>query len=56
MLWDAIERAARSDIAVYALVVDAKDEQAKKFYLHHGFISFDSVPMTLILPLPKPSH
>jgi GNAT superfamily N-acetyltransferase len=26
LLWDAVERARRSEVAVYALVVDAKDE------------------------------
>lgn len=53
LLWDAVERASRSDVAVYALVVDAKDEQAESFYLHHGFVAFSSAPRTLILPLPK---
>jgi ribosomal protein S18 acetylase RimI-like enzyme len=51
LLWDAIQRSARSEIAVFALVVDAKDHQAKAFYLHHGFISFKSQPKHLILPL-----
>jgi ribosomal protein S18 acetylase RimI-like enzyme len=53
LLWDAVERARRSEVAVYALVVDAKDEQAKSFYLHHGFVPFGDAPGTLILPLPK---
>jgi GNAT superfamily N-acetyltransferase len=56
LLWDAVERSDRSDIAVYALVVDAKDEQAERFYLHHGFVSFPSAPGNLILPLPKPGN
>jgi GNAT superfamily N-acetyltransferase len=51
LLWDAVERAARSEIAVYALVVDAKDEQAERFYLHHGFVALGSTPGKLILPL-----
>jgi GNAT superfamily N-acetyltransferase len=51
LLWDAVDRAARSDVAVYALVVDAKDEEAEKFYQHHGFAAFGSAPGTLILPL-----
>src|SRR6185436_20911918 len=37
LLWDAAQRAARSEIAVFALVVDAKDESAVRFYRHHGF-------------------
>jgi GNAT superfamily N-acetyltransferase len=51
LLWDAVERAARSEVAVYALVVDAKDEQAERFYRHHGFVAFGGPPGTLILPL-----
>ena len=53
LLWDAVERARRSEVAVYALVVDAKDEQAESFYLRHGFVRFGETPGSLILPLPK---
>jgi len=53
LLWDAVERAGRSEVAVYALVVDAKDEQAERFYLHLGFGAFCDIPRALILPLPK---
>ncbi len=53
LLWDAIERSLRSEIAVFALVVDAKDDQAAAFYLHHGFVSFATKPMQLVLPLTK---
>jgi GNAT superfamily N-acetyltransferase len=53
LLWDAVDRASRSEVAVYALVVDAKDEQAESFYLHHGFVAFGKTSRTLILPLPK---
>ena len=53
LLWDAVERASRSDVAVYALVVDAKDEQAQSFYLHHGFVALPHASRTLVLPLPK---
>lgn len=51
LLWDALERAARSEIAVFALAVDAKNAQAESFYRHHGFVSFGSIPRQLILPL-----
>ncbi len=51
LLWDAITRATRSEIAVFALVVDAKDEQAEAFYCHHGFVAFGSLPRQLVLPL-----
>jgi predicted GNAT family N-acyltransferase len=51
LLWDAVDRAARSEVAAYALVVDAKDEQAEAFYRHHGFAAYGSAPGKLILPL-----
>ena len=51
LLWDAVMRAHRSEVAVFALVVDAKDDQAAAFYRHHGFVAFDSLPNRLILPL-----
>jgi len=44
-------RALRSEVAVYALVVDAKDDQAVRFYRHHGFTTFGSLPRQLVLPL-----
>jgi hypothetical protein len=31
--------------------VDAKDENAKQFYEHYGFIAFSDEPMTLYLGL-----
>jgi ribosomal protein S18 acetylase RimI-like enzyme len=51
LLWDAAARTARSELAVFALVVDAKDAPAEAFYRHHGFLSFGSLPNQLILPL-----
>lgn len=51
MLWDAVTRAARSEVAVFALVVDAKNERAEAFYRHQGFVPFGPVPRQLILPL-----
>lgn len=51
LLWDALMRSARSEIAVFALIVDAKNDQAEAFYRHHGFVSFGSTPRQLILPL-----
>ena len=46
---DAARRAAMSDPAIYALVVDAKDEPAVTFYEHLGFRRFVSRPMSLYL-------
>lgn len=51
LLWDALMRAARSEIAVFAMVVDAKNEDAVNFYRHHGFVTFGSLPNQMILPL-----
>jgi ribosomal protein S18 acetylase RimI-like enzyme len=51
LLWDALLRAARSEVAVFALVVDAKDSTAENFYRHHGFVDFGSLPHQLIFPL-----
>ncbi len=51
LLWDAIQRSLRSEIAVFALIVDAKDDQAEEFYEHHGFVRFVSRPRQLFLPL-----
>jgi GNAT superfamily N-acetyltransferase len=49
----AIDRClkARSDVAAYALIVDAKDENAKQFYERYGFAVLVSAPMTLYLGL-----
>jgi ribosomal protein S18 acetylase RimI-like enzyme len=52
LLADALHRSARSEIAAYALMVDAKDEAAVAFYRHHGFIALLDSPRTLFLPLP----
>lgn len=51
LLADALDRAARSEIAAFALMVDAKDEAAVAFYQHHGFIALPELPLTLFLPL-----
>ena len=51
LLADALDRAARSEIAAFALMVDAKDEAAAAFYRHHGFMALPDSPLTLFLPL-----
>jgi ribosomal protein S18 acetylase RimI-like enzyme len=50
-LADALTRALSSDIAAFALIVDAKDDVAAAFYRHHGFIAFGDNPHALFLPL-----
>jgi GNAT superfamily N-acetyltransferase len=51
LLADAASRALSADVAAFALLVDAKDDEAVSFYKHHGFEQFDSQPRTLFLPL-----
>ena len=51
LLADALDRAVRSEIAAFALMVDAKYEAAAAFYRHHGFIALSDSPLTLFLPL-----
>jgi ribosomal protein S18 acetylase RimI-like enzyme len=51
MLADALQRSLNAEIAAYALVVDAKDEQAAAFYRHHGFVALTDDPLALFLPL-----
>ncbi|MCX8566013.1 MAG: Acetyltransferase (GNAT) domain-containing protein [Glomeribacter sp. 1016415] len=53
LLGCAVERCleAKKHVAAYALVVDAKGEDAKFFYEHYGFISCRDNPMTLYLSL-----
>ena len=51
LLADALMRAARSEIAAHALIVDAKDEAALAFYRHHSFIALPDAPLTVFLPL-----
>jgi ribosomal protein S18 acetylase RimI-like enzyme len=50
MIVDAIGRAIRA-AAIFALIVDAKDEIALAFYERLGFHRFTSRPMTLFLPI-----
>lgn len=51
LIADAALRVLRSDMGVFALAVDAKDETAVAFYRHHGFVSLASTPEQLFLPL-----
>lgn len=53
LLMDAIKRCALigQQSGVYALVVEAKDDEATRFYERYGFIAITDRPMTLYLPL-----
>ena len=51
LIMDAVVRAAHAEPAIFALVVDAKDEEAAGFYQHLGFRRFTSKPASLFLPI-----
>ncbi len=51
LLWDAAARSARSELMANALLVNAKDDGAEAFYLHHGFVPLGT--RRLILPFGK---
>ena len=51
LLADALARSAQAEIAAFALLVDAKDATAARFYQHHGFISLPTNALSLFLPL-----
>jgi GNAT superfamily N-acetyltransferase len=53
LLADAAVRAARSEAAIFALIVDAKDEGAAAFYKHHSFEPFGGNGLQLIVPLQR---
>ena len=53
LLVDAFKRILRieKDIGIFAVMVDAKNDNAKDFYLNNGFIQFLDKPLSLFLPL-----
>jgi GNAT superfamily N-acetyltransferase len=51
LLADALYRAARSEIASFAVIVDAKDESARRFYERESFLSFPDQPLKLFRPM-----
>ena len=51
LLADALYRAARSEIASFAVIVDAKDENARRYYERESFLSFPDEPMKLFRPI-----
>ena len=50
LLANAINRAMRSEVASYAMVVDAKSNEAASFYQHQGFIGIPDAPLMLFFP------
>ncbi|WP_243429986.1 hypothetical protein [Acetobacter sacchari] len=51
LLADALYRAVRSEIASFAVIVDAKGEGAKRFYERESFLPFPDQPMKLFRPM-----
>ncbi|MDX8525699.1 GNAT family N-acetyltransferase [Mesorhizobium sp. MSK_1335] len=51
LLADALLRSLRSEIASFAVVVDAKDENARRFYERESFLPFPDQPMRLFRPM-----
>lgn len=50
LLADALLRVARVEMGVYAMLVDAKDEAAQRFYEKHGFVLLAGDARRLVLP------
>ena len=53
LLIDALQRivGASQEIAVKVILVDAKDEEARDFYKHFGFIELLEQDLKLFLPI-----
>lgn len=53
LLMDALHRAlgASREVASAAIIVDAKNEQARGFYLKYGFLELQGIPDRLFLPM-----
>ena len=53
LLINAIFRTLHSDIAAFAVIVDAKDGNAMPFYCHHGFLDLNIKERTMFVQLSK---
>jgi ribosomal protein S18 acetylase RimI-like enzyme len=51
LLADALKRMSRAELGVFAMVVDAKDETAQRFYEHYGFQLLPGEGRRLCLPI-----
>jgi len=53
LLKDAIKKTIQTSelIGAFALLVDAKDDEARDFYEYYGFLSLPDQPYTLFLPV-----
>lgn len=50
LLADALYRTIRSEIASFAVIVDAKDDDARRFYERESFLALPDQPMKLFRP------
>jgi GNAT superfamily N-acetyltransferase len=50
LLADALIRTARAELSVFAMMVDAKDERAQRFYERFGFALLPGEARRLVLP------
>ncbi len=53
LLMEALHRALRlsCEVAIYAVVVDAMDDEAKQFYLKYDFLAYENQPNSFFLPI-----
>jgi len=51
LLADALFRSVRSEIASFAIIVEAKDENALRFYERESFLPFPDQPLKLFRPM-----
>ena len=51
LLADALHRSVKSEIASFAIIVDAKDNDAKRFYERESFLPLPDHPMKLFRPM-----
>ncbi len=51
LLADSLKRTSRAELGVFAMVVDAKDGAAQRFYEHYGFTLLPGEARRLCLPI-----
>jgi GNAT superfamily N-acetyltransferase len=51
LLADALFRAVRSEIVSFAMIVDAREDNARRFYERESFLPFPDQPMKLFRPM-----
>lgn len=53
LLMECFKKAVRlsSEVGIFAIAVDAWDEEAKAFYLKYGLISLEDNPLSLFIPM-----